>query len=605
MNETKKKKSALTIMIIILVILGLSAGGIGYYLYTIQDVTPQESSAYQLDTSNLCAETIVLQPNETDPSETGTKEYNYGYSITQEGNKQTKSLDSNSKITLVSVFEPIDDPRSSQTKYTTADFTINGKEVTSSIVDFDSLDEDQRTSIQNFYKSKGITVADLSQKKYAIQLADNISSTINVVTKGNISVTGGTKDSASCGAIFTTTDGGELTAEMDCEGKGDFWCSDTNTCAGEVGLCPESPGGCIATQKWCDYSSECIPLDVVCLAPPLQACTGDAKVCDDGTAVGRDHDNNCEFFACPIPIDNIDENGCITNGILPELWCENIQSCEQIEDIGLCPEEAPDLDEHGCQTESQDWCAESQSCIPTGETCDVVDPDDGGETPTTSNVSVTIAGSTTCLERVTPDDTTSITITIKNNDTDEEEIDKIVNKLPLGFIYTADSTLINGATESDDILTIETTGSTQELTWEPATNWTLLADQSMTLRLTAVAGESALTGANQNEVVITPINTPLDATTLRATYVINVEQSCTSPQTGIFDTAIGRIFASMMLIVASVAFYKSNSSQQVSANIINSKAVDGLNTGFRLFGLRLTHPRKFFEEKFESEQKKK
>lgn len=29
------------------------------------------------------------------------------------------------------------------------------------------------------------------------------------------------------------------------------------------------------------------------------ACTMDAKVCDDGSYVGRNPNNNCEFFDCP------------------------------------------------------------------------------------------------------------------------------------------------------------------------------------------------------------------------------------------------------------------------------------------------------------------
>jgi len=29
------------------------------------------------------------------------------------------------------------------------------------------------------------------------------------------------------------------------------------------------------------------------------ACTADAKLCLDGSAVGRDSNNNCEFFPCP------------------------------------------------------------------------------------------------------------------------------------------------------------------------------------------------------------------------------------------------------------------------------------------------------------------
>ena len=31
----------------------------------------------------------------------------------------------------------------------------------------------------------------------------------------------------------------------------------------------------------------------------VDGCTFDAKVCDDGSTVGRDAENNCEFFPCP------------------------------------------------------------------------------------------------------------------------------------------------------------------------------------------------------------------------------------------------------------------------------------------------------------------
>ena len=35
--------------------------------------------------------------------------------------------------------------------------------------------------------------------------------------------------------------------------------------------------------------------------PETRACTEDAKVCPDGSTVGRDLENNCEFFSCPEP----------------------------------------------------------------------------------------------------------------------------------------------------------------------------------------------------------------------------------------------------------------------------------------------------------------
>ncbi len=36
-------------------------------------------------------------------------------------------------------------------------------------------------------------------------------------------------------------------------------------------------------------------------AVQVKACTKDLKVCEDGQTVGRDANNQCEFFACPPP----------------------------------------------------------------------------------------------------------------------------------------------------------------------------------------------------------------------------------------------------------------------------------------------------------------
>jgi hypothetical protein len=42
-------------------------------------------------------------------------------------------------------------------------------------------------------------------------------------------------------------------------------------------------------------------------APVASACTMDAKVCPDGTAVGRDGANGCEFLPCPDPAPTPDD----------------------------------------------------------------------------------------------------------------------------------------------------------------------------------------------------------------------------------------------------------------------------------------------------------
>lgn len=37
--------------------------------------------------------------------------------------------------------------------------------------------------------------------------------------------------------------------------------------------------------------------------PEVKVCTADAKICPDGSAVGRNPDNNCQFDECPVVIE--------------------------------------------------------------------------------------------------------------------------------------------------------------------------------------------------------------------------------------------------------------------------------------------------------------
>ena len=46
----------------------------------------------------------------------------------------------------------------------------------------------------------------------------------------------------------------------------------------------------------------------------VKACTKDAKVCPDGSSVGRNPKNNCEFFECPKPAKNSSNNNSLVNG---------------------------------------------------------------------------------------------------------------------------------------------------------------------------------------------------------------------------------------------------------------------------------------------------
>ncbi|PIP26479.1 MAG: hypothetical protein CO140_03550 [Candidatus Moranbacteria bacterium CG_4_9_14_3_um_filter_40_7] len=61
-----------------------------------------------------------------------------------------------------------------------------------------------------------------------------------------------------------------------------------------------------------------------------KACTQEAKICPDGSAVGRTGDN-CEFSPCPddkLVGNDKDEHGCI--GSAGYVWCEAKQKCLRV-----------------------------------------------------------------------------------------------------------------------------------------------------------------------------------------------------------------------------------------------------------------------------------
>jgi hypothetical protein len=61
--------------------------------------------------------------------------------------------------------------------------------------------------------------------------------------------------------------------------------------------------GCKASAgySWCEAKQKCLRAWEENCTPSGEPkmCTADAKMCPDGSAVGRDGNNNCEFFPCP------------------------------------------------------------------------------------------------------------------------------------------------------------------------------------------------------------------------------------------------------------------------------------------------------------------
>jgi len=218
-----------------------------------------------------------------------------------------------------------------------------------------------------------------------------------------------------------------------------------------------------------------------------------------------------------------------------------------------------------------------------------------------SNFSITGTASETCLDRVAPTNAVTYTINITNNASTSQTIKSITNKLPLGFKYVLGSTKINTISIADiDYLRSTDIGQTTELVWTTTSGWSISAGQTLTLVFNAEAGENALTGPNQNEVVIEPAQVPLNPNSLRTEIVTNVEQTCNPvgqptdeiPDTGIFDSLLSRVIAGILILVIGWFIYTKPFGQIVAKKFVDSDVYKGAEmTSWRVF-----KPKKYFEE---------
>lgn len=211
----------------------------------------------------------------------------------------------------------------------------------------------------------------------------------------------------------------------------------------------------------------------------------------------------------------------------------------------------------------------------------------------------------TCVERISPKNSAHIGINITNTDSETEQMRQIKNKLPKGFEYVANSTKINGVAQQDtSVLTKTVVGDSQELMLKQSTYWTLASGASMTIEFDTIVSGSAITGQNLNEVVIEPTNTPQDPASIRTSLNILVSQNCSAPATGIFDSTASKISLGVIALILSIVFYFTSTGAKIST-LLNKLgiteslegAVDDAKANVRLFGLKLTYPRSYFEEK--------
>ena len=220
----------------------------------------------------------------------------------------------------------------------------------------------------------------------------------------------------------------------------------------------------------------------------------------------------------------------------------------------------------------------------------------------TSSFSVTKTASPSCVERIDGSNLATFTVTITNHKEASDDVKSILDKLPLGFDYVESSTKINGIAVSDtDYVDVETTGDTQEVTWTATNGWSVASGGTMTIVFQAIAGDSAITGSNINEVVVTPVYTPEDPSDLTADAAIQVAQDCTSPDTGILDFSGVKVLIGLIIIALGYFIFSSNTGLLFAEAVSKSSPYKtAKRTGIRIF-----KPKEFFEIKIVEKIEKK
>lgn len=246
----------------------------------------------------------------------------------------------------------------------------------------------------------------------------------------------------------------------------------------------------------------------------------------------------------------------------------------------------------------------------------VEDDSEDGEETTPSNFTVTKNADIECVERIAPENDIQFTLNARNNSTVAQSITSVKDKLPLGFTYIANSSEINGVDVTDaSYVTVTNVGSSQEVVWSKDDNWSVNPNQSLTITFRALAGSSALTGDNQNEVIITPIQIPSDPSSLRTTLTIDVQQDCdnpvaddddddddeNTPQTGIFDSIVTKLILGIITITFGWYLYSKPAGRVMVEKLINS----GFYKGAEMTTWKIFRPKKYFEEKLMSKIQKK
>jgi len=219
-----------------------------------------------------------------------------------------------------------------------------------------------------------------------------------------------------------------------------------------------------------------------------------------------------------------------------------------------------------------------------------------------SNFTVSKSVAQSCVERTVGNNLAAYTITVTNKKSAADSITSIKDKLPLGFTYIEESSTINGSAISDStMVTVTPVGDSQEIVWQPTSPWVVQPSGTLIIVFESTATGSSIPGQNLNEIIVNPVEIPLDPESLRAEVAITVAQDCdniteeeaTTPSTGIFDNFVVRILFGVMILLTGWLIYVRPEGNILSERIITSRIYEELQFN----SYKITNPRKYFEEK--------
>ncbi len=226
------------------------------------------------------------------------------------------------------------------------------------------------------------------------------------------------------------------------------------------------------------------------------------------------------------------------------------------------------------------------------------------EQPTPIGDLIVVKQAPDCVELVAPNNIATFTITVTNDGTETQLIRAVSDTLPQGFTYNTGSSVINGVANTDDTgVTVESSGTSQLVTWEnelpDQSGWTIEAGGTLTIRFSATAGSNATIGTNINEVTVTPS----DGDPIPAQDSFLVAQTCTQPDTGIFDNFNVILIGTGFLVLAGAAYYTGFGSSRIAEFTTNS--ANSIKKTTKTLALRIAQPQKYSEGKIRETALKK